>query len=339
MIMLTPQNTVLVTGGAGYIGSHAVLALQKRGYQPIILDNLSSGNRDVVEDILQAKLIIGDINDRSLLKQVFSTYSFTAVMHFAASIDVGESVSYPEKYYQNNVSGSLNLLEATISANVKNFIFSSTSAIYGNPDRIPIYEEDTPNPISPYARSKLMVEQILADFDMSHKLKSVCFRYFNAAGAEPSGLIGEDRPSETHLIPLLLLTAMNKRDSISLFGTDYETYDGTCIRDYIHVADIASAHILGMEYLMQGGESQIFNLGNGNGFSVREIIEAAKCVAQQEIFVHETQGRPGDTPILVGSSTKAKEILGWRPKYVNIEQIIHHAWNWHQKRFNSQSKP
>jgi UDP-glucose 4-epimerase len=337
--MLTETNTVLVTGGAGYIGSHAVLALQQVGYQPIVLDNLSSGNRDVVEDILKANLIVGDINDKPLLKQIFSSYNFTAILHFAASIDVGESVLYPEKYYQNNFSGSLNLLEAALSAKVKNFIFSSTSAIYGNPNRIPIYEEDTPNPISPYARSKLMVEQFLADFNISHKLKSVCFRYFNAAGADPSGLIGEDRPSETHLIPLLLLTAMKKRDSISLFGTDYETHDGTCIRDYIHVSDIASAHVLGMEYLMQGGESQIFNLGNGNGFSVREIVEAAKYVTQQEIFVYETQRRSGDTPILVGSSTKAQQILGWNPKYVNIEQIIAHAWNWHQKRFDSQRKP
>ena len=336
--MLTKKNhTVLVTGGAGYIGSHAVLALQKAGYQPIVIDNLSSGNRDIVEDVLQVKLIVGDINDKSLLKTVFSTYNFAAVMHFAASIDVGESVLYPEKYYQNNVSGSLNLLEAVLSANIKNFIFSSTSAIYGNPHQIPIHEKDPPNPISPYARSKMMVEQILADFDTSHQLKSVCFRYFNAAGAEPSGLIGEDRPLETHLIPLLLLTAMKRRDSISLFGTDYETHDGTCIRDYIHVTDIASAHVLGMEYLSQGGESQILNLGNGNGFSVREIIEAAKYVTQREIFVTETQRRLGDPPVLVGSSARAKEILGWSPKYVNIEEIIAHSWSWHQKRFGLHS--
>ena len=336
-MMLTNKPFILVTGGAGYIGSHTVFALQQAGYEPIVLDNLSSGNRDIVEDVLKAKLFIGDISDQHLLNQLFTTYNFAAIMHFAAYIEVGESVLFPEKYYRNNVAGTLALLESALSANVKNFVFSSTSAIYGVPNSTPICEEDSPNPISPYAKSKLMVEEILADFDTSHNLKSVCFRYFNAAGAEPYGLLGEDRPLETHLIPLLLLTAMKKHESISLFGTDYQTHDGTCIRDYIHVADLASAHVLGMEYLLKDGKSQMFNLGNGKGFSVKEVIETVKKVTQREILVNETDRRQGDPPVLVGSSTKAKEILGWNPKYVNIEDIVTHSWNWHQKRFSSKS--
>ncbi len=335
--MLTNKPFVLVTGGAGYIGSHTVLALQKAGYQPIILDNLSSGNRDIVENVLQAKLFIGDINDRRLLDRLFTIYDFAAIMHFAAYIEVGESVLFPEKYYRNNVVGTLTLLEAALLANVNKFVFSSTSAIYGIPNRIPICEEDSPNPISPYAKSKLMVEDILADFDTSHNLKSVCFRYFNAAGAEPDGLLGEDRPVETHLIPLLLRTAINRDESISLFGTDYQTHDGTCIRDYIHVADLASAHVLGMEYLLKDGKSQMFNLGNGKGFSVREVIETVKKVTENEIVVNETPRRPGDPPILVGNSAKARERLGWIPEYTDLEDIVKHSWHWHQKRFSSQS--
>ncbi len=326
------QPSILVTGGAGYIGSHAVLALQRAGYDVIVLDNLVSGHQDIVENVLGAKLIVGDISDPPLLDRIFSTHQIAAVMHFAAYLSVGESVTSPDKYYRNNVTGTLTLLEAMIAAEVTKLVFSSTSAIYGIPNSVPIPEEDPPNPISPYATSKLMVEQILADFEVAYGLKSVCFRYFNAAGADPSGLTGEDRTSESHLIPLLLLTALNWQESISLFGTDYPTPDGTCIRDYIHVTDLADAHILGLQYLVEGGNSQAFNLGNGNGFSVRQVIETAKVVTGKDIKVVECDRRAGDPPILVGSSDKARKILGWHPQYSDLNQIVAHAWQWHQQR-------
>jgi UDP-glucose 4-epimerase len=325
-------ETILVTGGAGYIGSHAVLALQKAGYEVIVLDNLSYGHRELVEDVLHVKLIVGDTSDRTLLDQIFANHNIAAVMHFAAYIAVGESVVEPAKYYRNNVSGTLTLLEAMLDASIKKFIFSSTCALYGEPKTVPIPEAHPFDPISPYATSKLMVEQMLSDFDAAYGLKSVRFRYFNAAGADPNGLLGEDHAPETHLIPLVLLTALGKRDSVSIFGTDYSTRDGTCVRDYIHVADLAEAHVLGLDYLLKGGDSQVFNLGNGNGFSVREVIETAKQVTGREIKVVESDRRPGDPPILVGSSDKARSILGWNPKYPNVNEIITHAWQWHQKR-------
>ncbi|HEY9871943.1 MAG TPA: UDP-glucose 4-epimerase GalE [Candidatus Obscuribacterales bacterium] len=325
-------ETILVTGGAGYIGSHAVLALQQAGYEVIVLDNLSYGHRELVEDVLHVKLIVGDTSDRALLDQIFANHNIAAVMHFAAYIAVGESVVEPAKYYRNNVSGTLTLLEAMLDASINKFIFSSTCALYGEPKKVPIPEDHPFDPISPYATSKLMVEQMLSDFDAAYGLKSVRFRYFNAAGADPNGLLGEDHAPETHLIPLVLLTALGKRDSVSIFGTDYSTRDGTCVRDYIHVADLAEAHVLGLDYLLKGGDSQVFNLGNGNGFSVREVIETAKQVTGREIKVVESNRRPGDPPILVGSSDKARSILGWNPKYPNVNEIITHAWQWHQKR-------
>jgi UDP-glucose 4-epimerase len=330
--MSQDQPTILVTGGAGYIGSHAVLALQQAGYNVVVLDNLVYGHRELVEEVLQAKLIVGDTNDRPLLDELFSTHNIAAVMHFAAYAYVGESVTDPAKYYRNNVIGTLTLLEAMLAANIKNFVFSSTCATYGVPKTVPIPEDHPQHPINPYGASKLMVERILADFDVAHQFKSVCFRYFNAAGADPEGRLGEDHNPETHLIPLVLMAALGKRDSISVFGTDYPTPDGTCIRDYIHVLDLASAHVLGVEYLLKGGDSQIFNLGNGNGFSVREIIDAARQITGSEIKVVEGDRRPGDPPALVGSSEKARSILGWQPKYADMQQIISHAWNWHQKR-------
>ncbi len=326
------SQTILVTGGAGYIGSHAVLALQQAGYEVIVLDNLSYGHRELVEDVLKVKLIVGDTSDRTLLDQLFATHNIAAVMHFAAYIAVGESVVEPAKYYRNNVIGTLTLLEAMLNASINKFIFSSTCALYGEPKIVPIPEDHPFNPISPYATSKLMVEQMLSDFDVAYNLKSVRFRYFNAAGADPNGLLGEDHSPETHLIPLVLLTALGKRDSVSIFGTDYSTKDGTCIRDYIHVADLAQAHVLGLDYLLKGGESQVFNLGNGNGFSVREVIETAKEVTGKEIKIVESDRRPGDPPILVGSSDKARKIIGWNPKYPEVTEIITHAWQWHQKR-------
>lgn len=330
--MVQSKPTILVTGGVGYIGSHAVLTLQQAGYEVIVLDNLVHGHRDFAEKVLKVKLIVGDTNDRTLLDHLFATYPITAVMHFAAYIAVGESVTNPAQYYRNNVVGTITLLEAMVAASIKSFVFSSTCALYGVPKTIPLVEQHPQEPISPYAASKQMVERILADFDTAYGLKSVCFRYFNAAGAEPNGLLGEDHSPETHLIPLVLLAALGKRESVSIFGTDYPTKDGTCIRDYIHVMDLAQAHILGLEYLLKGGNSQAFNLGNGNGFSVREVIETAKIVTGRDIKTVECDRRVGDPPVLVGSSDKARNTLGWNPQYADLEQIITHALAWHQKR-------
>lgn len=326
------DTTILVTGGAGYIGSHAVLALQKAGYDVIVLDNLVYGHRDIAESALKVELVVGDTNDRPLLDHLFATRNIAAVIHFAAYAYVGESVSDPAKYYRNNVIGTLTLLEAMVAANIKKLVFSSTCATYGVPKTVPIPEDHPQEPINPYGMTKLMVEKILADFDVAHQFKSVCFRYFNAAGADPDGRLGEDHDPETHLIPLVLQTAMGIREAIAVFGTDYPTTDGTCIRDYIHVTDLATAHVLGLEYLLQGNDSEVFNLGNGSGFSVKEVIEAAKEVTGREIKVVERDRRPGDPPALVGSAEKAQRILGWRSQYADIQQILTHAWNWHQKR-------
>ena len=326
------KPTILVTGGAGYIGSHAVMTLKNSGFEVIVLDNLSYGHPELVKDVLKVELIVGDTRDRTLLDQLFATRNIAAVMHFAAFIAVGESVVKPDIYYHNNVVGTLTLLQAMLAAEVKKFVFSSTCAIYGMPQEIPMTEEHPRNPLSPYATSKDMVERILADFDQAYGLKSVAFRYFNASGADPSGLLGEDHNPETHLIPLALLTALNKRPSLSIFGTDYPTPDGTAVRDYIHICDLASAHLLGLEYLLLGGESQVFNLGNGNGFSVREVIETARQVTGKEIIAHESERRAGDAPILVGSSQKARSILDWKPQYSDLSTIIAHAWQWHQHR-------
>ena len=326
------KPTVLVTGGAGYIGSHTVLALKQAGFDVIILDNLVYGHRDLVEKVLQVELVVGDTGDRPLLDDLFNTRHIAAVMHFSAYAYVGESVTDPAKYYRNNVLGTLTLLEAMLAASVKKFVFSSTCATYGVPEVIPIPEDHPQNPINPYGATKLMVERILSDFDVAYDFKSVRFRYFNAAGAAPNGLLGEDHNPETHLIPLVLQTALGKRESISVFGTDYPTPDGTCIRDYIHVSDLADAHVLGLEYLLKGGDSEVFNLGNGNGFSVKEVIEAAKQVTQKDIKVVQCDRRPGDPPALIGTSEKARKILGWHPQYSSIEDIITHAWQWHQRR-------
>ncbi len=330
--MSQQKLTILVTGGAGYIGSHAVLALKEAGYEVKIFDNLEYGHPELVEEVLGVELVRGDTRDRASLDRVFATHKIDAVMHFAAYIAVGESVAKPGMYYQNNVVGTLNLLEAMGAAGIDKFVFSSTSAVYGIPQYTPIVEEHPFAPISPYATSKLMVENILSDFDLAHGLRSVRFRYFNAAGADPSGRLGEDHDPETHLIPLILLTALGKREHISVYGTDYPTPDGTCIRDYIHVSDLAAAHVLGLKYLLDGGDSQVFNLGNGNGFSVKEVIETAKQVTAKEIKVVFGDRRAGDPPILVGSSDRARRILAWQPKYPDLQDIIAHAWQWHQKR-------
>ena len=330
--MSQAKPTILVTGGAGYIGSHAVLALQRAGYSVIVLDNLEYGHRELVEDILKVELVVGDISDRTILDKLFATHNIAAVVHLAAYIAVGESVSDPAKYYRNNVSGTLTLLEAMVAAEVTKIVFASTCSIFGMPKQVPMTEDHPQDPINPYATTKWMVERMLADFDRAYDLRSVVFRFFNASGANPEGLIGEDHNPETHLIPLVLLTALGKRSSISIFGTDYPTSDGTCLRDYIHVSDLANAHVLGLEYLLEGGKSEVFNLGNGNGFSVREVIETATQVSGGDIKVVECDRRPGDPPILVGSSDKAREILGWYPQYPDLSKIVSDAWQWHQQR-------
>ena len=338
-IMPQIKPTILVTGGAGYIGSHTVKCLQFAGYKVVILDNLMCGHQDLVEKVLKAKLIVGDISDRLLLDRIFATYPIVAVIHFAAHAYVGESVLFPDKYYRNNVVGSLVLLEAMLAASIDKIVFSSTCATYGIPQILPIPEDHPQHPINPYGTSKLTVERILADLGRSYGLKSVIFRYFNAAGADPSGQLGEDRTPETHLIPLVLMAALGKRESISILGTNYPTPDGTCIRDYIHVADLAQAHLLGLEYLLDGGNSNIFNLGNGSGFSVKEVIDTARLVTGQVIKETECPPRLGDPPVLIGSSGKAHKILNWQPQYPDLKNILLHAWNWHQKRHGNQQSP
>ncbi|MGF1591200.1 MAG: UDP-glucose 4-epimerase GalE [Pleurocapsa sp.] len=323
--------TILVTGGAGYIGSHSVLTLQQAGYEVIVLDNLVYGHQDIVE-ALGAKLIVGDTCDRALLQQIFADYQIDAVMHFAAYAYVGESVTKPAKYYHNNVIGTFTLLEAMREADVNNFVFSSTCATYGVPDSIPIKEEQSQNPINPYGMTKLMVEKILQDFSHAYDFRSVCLRYFNAAGADPEGRLGEDHHPETHLIPLVLQTALGHRESVAIFGTDYDTPDGSCVRDYIHVLDLAQAHILALEYLLNGGKTDVFNLGNGNGFSVKQVIETARQITGKEIPAEISDRRAGDPPFLIGSGEKAQQVLGWQPQYSDLADIITHAWQWHQKR-------
>ncbi len=330
--MSEQKSTILVTGGAGYIGSHAVLALKQAGYNVIIFDNLEYGHQELVDSVLGVELFIGDTRDRASLDRVFATHKIDAVMHFAAYIAVGESVEKPGMYYENNVIGTLNLIEAMRAADIHKLVFSSTCAVYGIPASTPIVEDCPFAPISPYATSKLMVENILSDFDTAHNFKSVRFRYFNASGADPLGRLGEDHTPETHLVPLVLFAAMGKREHISVYGTDYPTPDGTCIRDYIHVQDLATAHVLGLAYLLAGGDSQVFNLGNGNGYSVKEVIETAKQVTGKEIKVVYGDRRAGDPSILVGSSDRVRKVLGWNPEFPKLEDIIAHAWTWHQQR-------
>lgn len=330
--MSQKKGVILVIGGAGYIGSHVVRVLLEAGYQVIILDNLIYGHRDLVETILKVELIIGDIGDLALLDHLFSSHSIEAVMHFAGFGYVGESIQHPQKYYRNNVANTLTLLEAMNQASVNKLVFSSTCATYGIAQTFPITEKHPQQPINTYGKSKLMVERMLKDFSQAYPLKYVCFRYFNAAGAHPDGLLGEDHNPESHLIPLVLLTALGKRESISIFGTDYPTPDGTCIRDYLHVMDIAQAHLLGLEYLLANETSNVFNLGNGNGFSIQQVIDTSMDITQRPISVNLVNRRPGDPPILVSSNEKARQILGWKPQYPNLEEILAHAWQWHQKR-------
>jgi UDP-glucose 4-epimerase len=329
--MNEPRATILVTGGAGYIGSHTALALKERGYRPIVLDNLSRGHREIVENELGLPFVAADTRDRAALDALFARERIEAVMHFAAFMEVGESVSHPLRFYDNNVYGTVTLLEAMAQAGVTKFVFSSTAATYGEPRTTPIPEDHPQEPINPYGRSKLMVEQILADCDRAHGLRSVTFRYFNAAGAHPSVAIGEHHEPETHLIPLILHAALGRRPAIRVFGSDYATPDGTCIRDYIHVCDLADAHVLGLEYLLAGGGSTAYNLGNGRGFSVKEVIDAARRVTGRDIPVETAPRRAGDPPVLVGSNEKARRELGWQPRYAELDAIVGHAWAWHTR--------
>lgn len=325
------QQTILVVGGAGYIGSHMVQSLLAAGHFVVVADNFSTGNRNALTASGSPELVELDISDEDALSALFSLHRFDVVLHFASFIQVGESVTEPSKYYANNLSATLTLLQAMIEAGVMHFVFSSTAAVYGDPMYVPIDEDHPKAPINPYGRSKWMVEQLLADFDRAYGLKSVCLRYFNAAGADPKGNLGEQHEPETHLIPLVLQAASKRRPAITVFGRDYDTPDGTCIRDYIHVADLVDAHALAIDYLQQGGGSAAFNLGNGSGFSVQEVIDTAAYVTGLEIQVLDAPRRPGDPPRLVADASKARSVLGWQPSFSDLETIVAHAWAWEQK--------
>ena len=318
---------VLVTGGAGYIGSHVVQELVKNGYTPIVYDNLSTGHIDAVSEDVQ--LVEGDIHDMNFLKHVMGEYEVDAVMHFAASSLVGESMENPGRYYYNNVAGSLGVIDAMRGAGVDMLIFSSSAAVYGEPSSCPITEDAQLAPTNVYGRTKLIVEGMLSDYSLSYDLRYVSLRYFNAAGAAPQGNIGEDHNPESHLIPLVLKTAQGIHSSVSIFGTDYDTPDGTCIRDYIHVCDLARAHVLALEHLYSGGSSKVYNLGSEHGFSVREIIDTAKKVTGKDFFVDEVASRSGDPAVLLASSAKIREELKWEPTMSKIEDIVASAWRWH----------
>ena len=320
---------VLITGGAGYIGSHANKLLAARGYPTLVLDNLVYGHREFVR---QGDFLLADLVDSEALDLIFKRYPIQAVMHFAAFAYVGESVSDPEKYYLNNVGCTLNLLRAMRKASVETFIFSSTCATYGVPQEVPIPESHPQAPINPYGATKLMIERILQDYAQAYGLKYASLRYFNAAGADPDGEIGEDHDPETHLIPLVMYAALGRRPSISVFGNDYPTADGSCVRDYIHVTDLADAHVLALEYLLNGGESVALNLGNGGGYSVLEVVEEARRVTGREIVAETSPRRPGDPPALVGSADRARSLLGWNPQYADLPTILETAWNWHKLR-------
>lgn len=323
---------ILVCGGAGYIGSHTVRKLLALGEEVIIVDSLITGHRAAVSP--EVKFYECDIRDKASLKKIFAENKIEAVFHFAAFALVGESVKLPLKYFSNNVYGMQILLEAMTEAGVDKIIFSSTCAVYGEPERIPIDEEDAKNPTNPYGESKLIMEKMIRWVGAAHGVRYVSLRYFNASGASEDGSIGEDHHPETHLIPLVLQVPLGKRDFITIFGTDYPTPDGTCIRDYIHVLDLADAHICALNYLRAGGESNIFNLGTGHGFSVKEIIDAAEKVTGLEIKKEFGARRAGDPARLVDSGEKARKILQWTPRFDDVEKIIATAWNWHKSHPN-----
>ena len=322
---------ILIAGGAGYIGSHANKILNRRGYETVVFDNLSRGHREFAK---WGHFVLGDLADKDQLRLCFKTYPIQAVMHYSAFCYVGESVDHPAEYYRNNVVNTVNLLDVMVEYGVKFFIFSSTCATYGNPLQTPMTEDHPQQPINPYGKSKLMVEQILKDYDDIYGIHHICLRYFNAAGADPECEIGEWHEPESHLIPLALQVAAGQRTQVQIYGTDYDTPDGTCIRDYIHINDLAAAHLLALEYLKKGAPSEAINLGNGRGFSVKEVINSVERVTGKKIQIVETERRPGDPPILVGSSDKARRILNWHPEHPRLDEIIKTAWLWQSRGLN-----
>lgn len=326
---------VLVLGGAGYIGSHTVYELIDKGVEVVIADNLETGYKEAIHP--KARFYKGDIRDRSFIDGVLDSEKIDAVIHFAANSLVGESMINPLKYYDNNLCGTKVLLESMVAHKVDKIVFSSTAATYGEPESIPILETDKTVPTNTYGETKLSMEKMFKWTGMAHGLRYVSLRYFNACGAHRSGQIGEAHNPETHLIPLILQVPNGKREFISIYGDDYNTKDGTCVRDYIHVTDLAQAHILAMDYLMKGNESNIFNLGNGVGFTVKEVIDAARKVTKHPIDAKVTERRAGDPAVLVASSEKAKAVLGWRPNHADLEEIIETAWNWHKNHPNGYS--
>ncbi|GAB7388953.1 UDP-glucose 4-epimerase GalE [Bacillaceae bacterium] len=329
---------VLITGGAGYIGSHTVAELLVQGEEVVVIDNLRQGHKAAV---LGGTFYEGDIRDGELLDRIFREHEIEAVIHFAAHSLVGESVQAPLRYYENNVIAAHALVKKMIEHGVKKIVFSSTAATYGEPQRTPIREEDPTLPTNPYGETKLAIERMLKWCEQAYGLQSVSLRYFNAAGAHPDAAIGEDHNPETHLIPLILQVALGRRDSIRIFGDDYETPDGTCIRDYVHVMDLANAHWLALEHLRKGGASAVYNLGNGQGFSVKEVIAAARQVTGRKIPAEVAPRRPGDPAVLIASAEKIKRELGWKPKYDRLETIMETAWKWHASHpegFRSQVK-
>lgn len=318
--------SILVTGGAGYIGSHTVAELLANGEEVIVLDNLRTGHAGAV---LAGTFYQGDIRDEALLQRIFTSHQIEAVIHFAASSLVGESVHLPLKYYDNNVVAAQKLLSAMEQHGVKKIVFSSTAATYGEPKRVPIQEDDPTEPTSPYGETKLAIEKMMKWCDGAHGIKSISLRYFNAAGAHPDGRIGEDHQPESHLVPIILQVALGQREYVSIFGDDYPTADGTCIRDYIHVMDLAQAHYLAVRHLRQGGESGVYNLGSGSGFSVKQVIEKVREVTWHPIPVKVAERRAGDPAILIASNERAKRVLGWQPRYEDLGTIIESAWKWH----------
>lgn len=323
-----PSPLICVVGGAGYIGSHMVMLLQKLSYRVIVIDDLSNGFES---SLLGASFEQGSILDNVFLERFFNQHKVDAIIHFASSIQVGESVRDPQKYYKNNVIGTLNLLRHALDHSIHKVIFSSTAAVFGNPQYVPIDENHPHQPLSPYGKSKLFVEQILEDYELAYGLRSVCLRYFNAAGASACGQLGERHHPETHLIPLLLQQASNRLAEFSIFGDDYDTPDGTCIRDYIHIEDLCAAHLLALEYLYKGNSSAVFNLGTGVGHSVAEVIKTVEHITDKKLKIKVSPKRPGDPSILVADGSRAKSVLGWQPKYTDLRDIISHAWNWEQK--------
>ena len=319
------SKDILVVGGAGYIGSHMVWRLAQLGQNVIILDNLSSGFEDAV---LHGTLIKGDISNTALLDNIFSSYNIDSVIHFASSIQVGESMTDPKKYYENNVVNGLNLLKAMVNHGIGQLIFSSTAAIFGNPQYTPIDEDHPRSPINTYGKTKQVFEEILADYDRAYGVRSVCLRYFNAAGAHPEGLLGERHEPETHLIPIVIECALGLRSTVTVHGNDYPTKDGTCIRDYIHVMDLAEAHWLALQYLNAGGSSDSFNLGNGTGYSIKEVITAVEQCTNVSIPVTYGACRAGDPATLIANPSKSRAALDWRPQY-SLKDIVTHAWKWH----------